>query len=130
MSATRTNERSEVMKKSVLIAALAGLFAITGAAMAQSQVQPQQTKRTPVINHRQRTQQKRIVRGVKNGQLTRGETRSLERQQARIQRTKRRDKMMNGGKLTPKEKAHINRMQNRANRHIYHAKHNKKVRHH
>lgn len=118
------------MKKSALIAALAALFAITGAVMAQTQTQPQQTKKTPVINHRQRTQQKRIVRGVKSGQLTRGETRSLERQQARIQRTKRRDKMMNGGKLTPKEKAHINRMQNRANRHIYRAKHNKKVRHH
>jgi hypothetical protein len=118
------------MKKSLLIGALAALFTVTGAAMAQTQAQPQQRKKTPVINHRQVKQQRRIVRGVKSGQLTKGETRSLERQQARIQRTKRRDKMMNGGKLTPKEKAHINRMQNRANRHIYRAKHNKKVRHH
>ncbi len=118
------------MKKSALIAAIAALFAISGVAAAQVQSQSQQTKKTPVINHRQRTQQKRIAQGVKSGQLTRGETRRLERQQARIQRTKRRDKMMNGGKLTPKEKAHINRMQNRASKHIYRTKHNKRVRHH
>lgn len=117
------------MRKSVLIAALAAVFAISGIAMAQAQTHRKQTKRTPVLNHRQVVQQKRIIQGVRSGKLTRGEARRLERQQARIQRTKRRDKMMNGGKMTPKEKAHVMRMQNRASRHIYHAKHNKKVRH-
>ncbi len=117
------------MKKSALIALLAATFAMTGIGMAQVQVKQQQTKRTPVINHRQKIQQKRIKQGVKSGKLTKGEARRLERQQARIQRTKRRDKMMNGGKLTPKEKAHVTRMQNRASKHIYRAKHNKRVRH-
>jgi aminoglycoside phosphotransferase family enzyme len=117
------------MRRTTLIAAFAAIFAISGAAIAQPQAQPQQTKKTPVINHRQVKQQRRIAQGVRSGKLTKGETRRLERQQARIQRTKRRDKMMNGGKLTPKEKTHINKMQNRANKRIYRAKHNKKVRH-
>lgn len=117
------------MRKSVLVAAIAALFAISGIGMAQVQTHRKETKRTPVINHRQVKQQKRIIQGVRSGKLTRGEARRLERQQARIQRTKRRDKIMHGGKMTPKEKAHVARMQNRANRHIYRAKHNKKIRH-
>ena len=117
------------MKRPLLISILAALFAVTGACTVQAQTQSGSAKRTPVVNHRQKTQQRRIVRGVRSGQLTRPEARRLERQQARIQRTKRRDKMMHGGKVTPAEKKHLNRMQNRASRHIYRVKHNKKRRH-
>ncbi len=81
--------------------------------------------RTPVINQRQRNQQARIGQGVKSGQLTAGETRQLERQQARIQRTKRRDKA--DGNMTPQERAQLTRMQNRASRDIYRDKHNPRV---
>ncbi len=114
------------MKTGRLIAIVAAVAALTGSAMAQ--VKPQ-SKRTPVINHREVNQQRRIARGVRSGTLTRGETRRLERQQIRIQRTKMRDKAMNGGALTGKEKTQIRKMQNRASRHIYRAKHNSNVRH-
>lgn len=117
------------MKKSLLIAAFAAVFAISGISVAQTRTQSHPVKKVHTVSHRQKVQQKRIIHGVKSGQLTKRETRSLERQQARIQRTKRIDKKRNGGKLTPAEKRHLNRMQNRASRHIYRAKHNKKIRH-
>lgn len=74
------------------------------------------------INQRQRDQQHRIGQGVHSGQLTAGETRHLERQQARIQRTKRRDKA--DGTVTPQERAQLTHMQNHASRNIYRDKHN------
>ena len=117
------------MKKSTLIAALCIAFGVSGIALAQEQAATQQTKKSPIVNQRQKYQHRRIVQGVKSGQLTRGETRRLERQQARIQTTKLMDKANNGGKLTPQEKKHLNKMQNRVSRHIYRAKHNNRVRH-
>ncbi len=117
------------MKKSTLIATLCFAFAMTGAAFAQQQSTTPQGKKTPVVNQRQKDQQTRIIQGAKSGQLTRKETSRLERQQVRIQTTKLADKANNGGKLTPQEKRHLNKMQNHASRHIYRAKHNYKVRH-
>lgn len=113
--------------RTLLVAVLAALFSVS--AVSAAQMQSAQQKKTPVINHRQKAQQHRIVRGVRRGTLTKGETRKLERQQRRIARTKRRDKAMNGGKLTKREKKHLTRMQNRASRRIYRMKHNNKVRH-
>jgi biopolymer transport protein ExbB/TolQ len=110
--------------KTLLIAIFIA-FTISGVAMAQEQT-TQQKKRSEVTQ-RQINQQRRIKQGVKSGQLTKGETRRLERQQGRIQARKQKDKAENGGKLTPKNKAQLNRMQNRASRHIYRAKHNAKV---
>ena len=112
------------MKKSTLIAMIFMALTVSRVSMAQEQTPPQIKSK---ITQRQINQQKKIKQGVKSGQLTRGETRRLERQQARIQMTKQTDKAENGDKLTPKEKAHINRMQNHASRHIYRAKHNANV---
>ena len=109
------------MNKSGLCAGIIVSLALSGSAIGQQQPSHKITKR-------QVDQQARIHQGVKSGELTKGETRRLERQQARIQRTKRVDKATNGGKLTPAEKAHINRMQNRASRNIYRKKHNKRAR--
>jgi len=100
-------------------------IAIAGVVMAQ--VEGTQQQKRPKVTQRQINQQKRIKQGVKSGQLTRGETRRVERQQRRIQAKKRMDKRETGGKLTPKNKAQLNRMQNRASRHIYRAKHNARV---
>lgn len=115
--------------RTLLVAMLAALFSMSAVSAAQAQSVAGHKKKTPVVNHRQRAQQRRIVRGVKRGTLTKGEARKLERQQRRIARTKRRDKAMHGGKLTRKEKKHITRMQNRASRRVHRMKHNKKVRH-
>lgn len=79
---------------------------------------------TPVSNKKQRNQTKRIVHGVKNGELTKGETKQLVRQQVHIKRTKRRAKA--DGKVTRQERREIHRKQRRANVNIYHKKHNMK----
>lgn len=117
------------MRRPLMSIAVAVVFATAGICTAQVQSKPAQAKRTPVVNHRQVVQHRRIVRGVRSGQLTKSEARKLSRQQARIRRTKRRDRRMNGGKLTSSERKHLDRMQNRANRHIYRLKHNKRKRH-
>jgi hypothetical protein len=113
------------MKASRSIAGAVLALAISGFGTAQAQTS--QVPPNHKVARRQVNQQARIHQGVKSGQLTKGETRRVERQQNRIQRTKRIDKAANGGKLTPKDKAHLNRMQNRASRHIYRAKHNSRV---
>ena len=82
--------------------------------------------RTPVINQRQRNQQKRIGQGVQSGQLTARETTQLERQQANIQATKKADKA--DGNMTPQERAQLARMQNHASKTIYRDKHNNRTR--
>ena len=67
-------------------------------------------------------QTKRIVHGVKTGELTKGETKKLVGQQVHIKRTKRRAKA--DGKITRKERREIRRKQRRANANIYNKKHN------
>ena len=93
-------------------------------ALAQNATPTDSTK-TPVVNQRQRNQQARIGQGVQSGQLTGHETRQLERQQARIQATKHKDKA--DGNVTPQERAQLTRMQNRASRDIYRDKHNNRT---
>ena len=103
------------------LAYVATAAALSIPAVAQNTTTTDSTK-TPVINQRQRNQQARIGQGVQSGQLTGHETRQLERQQARIQATKRKDKA--DGNMTPQERAQLTRMQNRASRDIYRDKHN------
>ncbi len=102
------------MKRILLFAAVLMLCASSMRVSAQTQ--------TPVINKRQVHQQERIKEGVKSGQLTHREARRLEAKQRKIQA----DKMIAkaDGKVTPAERRHIKREQNRASRHIYRAKHN------
>ena len=77
---------------------------------------------TPVVNKKQKNQTKRIVHGVKNGNLTKGETKKLVGQQIHINRTKRRAKA--DGQVTRKERREIKRKQHRASANIYYKKHN------
>ena len=76
---------------------------------------------------RQASQTVRIHHGVKSGSLTRGEAARLTAGQARIQRTKRR-MIRNDGKLGPRERRKLNRMQNRQSRKIKRMKHNRRSR--
>ena len=101
------------MKKFSMVLAIATLVTIfigTDAALAGRVV------------HRQVRQQKRIHQGVRSGELTRRETRSLEKDQFKIQRYKK--KAWRDEKLTPKERMRLEHGQDRANRHIYRMKHN------
>jgi hypothetical protein len=69
-------------------------------------------------------QQKQIAKGIENGSLTPNEAEYLERREAKIDREIKRDRAANRGKLTPAERAKINREQDRTSRAIYRLKHN------
>ncbi|HLG13045.1 MAG TPA: hypothetical protein VJH03_00765 [Blastocatellia bacterium] len=73
------------------------------------------------INRRERSQQQRIFRGIRSGELTRFEAARLEAEQARIrihERIARSD-----GTLTPRERARLERELNRARRDIHRQTH-------
>ena len=78
------------------------------------------------IKQRQENQQQRIAQGVENGTLSPKETAHLENKEAGLNKEIRHDRKQNGGNLTNKEKAQINRQQNRLSGAIYGAKHDGK----
>jgi hypothetical protein len=109
------HNRGEVMKKAIVLCALL----VLGSAFASAQTT------TPRVAKRQLKQQARIEQGVKSGELTAGETKRLELQQAKIRADKRKAKA--DGVVTPAERAKLAREQNRASRKIYRMKHNENV---
>jgi hypothetical protein len=76
---------------------------------------------TPRVAKRQIHQQQRIKEGVKSGALTKPEAARLEAREAKIQHDKNVAK--SDGRVTPKERAKLNREENRASRKIYRQKH-------
>lgn len=76
---------------------------------------------TPGIDQRQQTQEQRIDQGQASGQLTRRESRKLDHQQARINRTESAAKA--DGVVTPGERKHLHALQNHASKSIHHQKH-------
>jgi hypothetical protein len=96
--------------------ALIAVLFLTGMAMAQSN--------DPAVNQRRENQQDRIANGVQSGQLTAGETKSVEGQEANLNREIRDDRQANGGTLTQQEKQQVNNQQNGLSREIYNDKHN------
>ena len=121
------------LTQSLLIVAAGGLMFV-GSASAQAQnsktggagpgrVDPGHP-RVNQINHRETNQQKRIANGVKNGQLTPGETRRLERGEKRLQRNEKRDMAKDNGHLTKQDQRQLNREANRMSARIAKDKHN------
>ena len=98
------------MKKVILFFAI--IMGVSFFANAQS---------TPKATKTQVRQTSRIAQGVENGELTRRETRRLERQQKHIQHEKRMAKA--DGVVTRRERANIRKDQKIANRSIYRQKH-------
>jgi hypothetical protein len=76
------------------------------------------------IQQRKENQQDRIAQGVKSGSLTPHETANLENKEAGLNKEIRNDRKQNGGNLTNKEKAQVNRQQNHLSKNIYKDKHN------
>lgn len=76
---------------------------------------------------RQVRQRARIHTGVESGTLVPWEARSLRHEQRHIAKAKRRMKA-DDGKLDTREKMRLNRLQSRASRHIFRAKHNSQTR--
>jgi hypothetical protein len=86
-----------------------------------------QTPDPNTVNGRRENQQDRIANGVQSGQLTAGETKSLESREANVNREIRDDRQANGGKLTQQERQQVNGQQNRLSNSIYADKHNANV---
>lgn len=78
-------------------------------------------QKTPVLDNREKRQQRRIKHGVRSGTLTRREARRMERQQARTHRMEARAK--SDGTVTRRERIRLQRRSNRTSRHIYRQKH-------
>ena len=116
------------------LAILAIAVAFAGSCVAYGQ-EPQQTPaagsptttstKTPRVTKRQLNQQRRIGQGVKSGELTKGETRKLETEEAKIQAEKKMAKA--DGKVTPAERKKLRRDENKSSKDIYRMKHNKKT---
>jgi len=78
---------------------------------------------TPKVKDRQINQQKRIHKGVKSGELTKAEYKTLQQEQRKVNRTKRRAKA--DGQVTKGERARIHHKQNKASREIARKKNNR-----
>lgn len=124
------------MKRTLLLSiatlAFSGLLAAPGFAQNPNTAGPGVVDpghpRVNEVNQRQQNQQNRIANGEKSGALTPRESARLERQQARINRSEKRDMAAHNGHLTKREQANLNRRQNRASASIYAKKHNDAVR--
>jgi hypothetical protein len=96
---------------------------------------PSSTSTTPdpqpktEIGERKENQQDRIANGIKSGQLTAGETSTLETKEAAINGETKADRAANGGKLTAAEKKQVNQQQNQLSKQIYTDKHNANTAH-
>lgn len=82
------------------------------------------TQREAIVNTRQENQDKRIDQGVQSGALTEKEAHRMDKREQHIQKME--DRAMSDGKMTGKEFRKIERAQNRTNRAIYKAKHNRR----
>lgn len=106
------------MKKIMTLLIITGLTGIfSAAALGQT---------TPGVDRRQRIQRNRVKAGVRSGQVTRREARSIRRSTAGNRRLERRVKAE--GRVTWKERSRLHRKENRSSRKIFRAKHNKRNR--
>ena len=108
--------KEEHMKKKLTIGLITGIIImIAGSVLAGNTYDP-------VINDRIAEQQKRIDEGIASGQLTRAEADILQDNLNWIKAEETRLKA--DGKLTPKERARLNKMLDRNSNMIYKKKHN------
>jgi len=78
---------------------------------------------TSTIRERQDHQQDRIAAGLKDGQLTKQQAGHLERNERRVNREARDMAAANGGKLNARDRAKLNRQENRTSKKIYRGRH-------
>jgi hypothetical protein len=119
--------------KSLAVLAVGGLMFFGSAAAQQDntsgagagQVDPGHP-RVNQVNQRETNQQDRIANGVKNGQLTPGQTARLERGEQRLQDNEKKDMAKDNGHLTKQDQRQLNREANRMSNRIYKDKHSAK----
>jgi methionine-rich copper-binding protein CopC len=103
-------------------AVLASTLVIAPAAMI-AQTTPTPGAHDYNINQRKVDQQDRIANGVKDGQLTAGQTARLEHQEAGINKEERGMRAQDNGHLTKQDRQTIHTQQNQESRRIYRDKH-------
>jgi len=112
-----------------LMSAALAVFALP--VVAQSTQSTPSTPATPVtgesIQDRKENQQDRIANGVKSGQLTAGETATLEKKESNLNQEERDMRKLDNGHLTGSDKATLNQQQNHLSKQIYQDKHNSAV---
>jgi hypothetical protein len=100
------------MHRIIKMAAIIGVVSVMGAGSAWA----------GRVGDRQHWQKNRIRQGVQSGELTRKEVRVLVKEQRRIQKFK--SFARSDGRITPKERWKLERLQDQANHRIYRFKHN------
>ena len=106
------------MKKLLLTIMVLGLFGIF-ANTSYGQI-------TPRADKRQKNQHHRIKTGVKSGEITKREAKSIKHSTKEAKRYEAKAK--SDGKVTWKERARLQHKENKASRKIYRTKHNKRDR--
>jgi hypothetical protein len=106
----------------VVSSLLSGVVLCAALVPVTSMAAPRQT-----VNQGRENQQDRINQGIKSGELTRKEAGNLEVKEARIKNNERFDRKEDHGKLTPVQRASLNKQLNHASRDIYRDKHNNKT---
>ena len=110
-------------KNLLLTLAFGSLLAGTAMAQAGPGVYDPGHPRVNQINRREQWQQDRIANGIRNDRLTPGQAARLEGRENRLVRNERRDMRSDGGHLTRRDQAQLNREANRISRSIYRDKH-------
>jgi hypothetical protein len=88
----------------------------------------QQTMAMSRVGERQNIQQQRVANGVRSGELTHQETRSIENNEARIHQQVQNDRAANGGHLNQQQRQQVNREQNHVSNQIHRDTHNDRER--
>jgi len=108
------------IRELILSAALAALF--VPSAFAQQSTTTTDTPES--IAQRKDNQQDRIAQGIDTGQLTSGETKSLETKEAGINQEEHTMRTEDDGHLTSADRTTLDNQQNHVSNHIYDDKHN------
>ncbi len=103
------------------------LPAVAQESTATTPVDPAVKPKTGPIQNRKENQQQRIGQGAENGSLTAGETKTIEKQEAGLNKEEKAMRAEDGGKLTAADRAKLNNQQNHLSKEIYRDKHNGRV---
>ena len=131
--ANRMKERTVLMKSHIcktLCLGAAVVAMLLPAAAQDTSSTTTTTAPTPkpaTINQRKENQQDRIAQGVKSGQLTAGETGSLQKSESNLNKEEHLMRTEDNGKLTSADRSALTQQQNQLSSKIYQDKHNAAV---
>ena len=109
------------MNKFIAYAALALLFALPGAAMAQTADAPvPDHPRVNEVDQRLQDQQNRVNNGVADGQINAGQAAHDDSRDAHVSQELNKDQAKDGGHITKAEQRKMNRQLNKNSKHIHH----------